>query len=130
MNPVNDERSRIEAAMERILIGKPENSNGALTIVALATEAGVPRNALTQRHLDLKNAFYARVRVRGGTPDSERRLRREVDRLKRLRADDAKTIQELKEDNEALIRALSLAQLQDEQLRRQWPDPVGILRRE
>jgi hypothetical protein len=33
--------------MDRILRGAPERSNGALTIVALALEAGVPRNALT-----------------------------------------------------------------------------------
>jgi hypothetical protein len=35
--------------MDRILAGAPERSNGALTIVALAIEAGVPRNALAQR---------------------------------------------------------------------------------
>ncbi|WP_240508882.1 hypothetical protein [Streptomyces agglomeratus] len=55
MSPAPDERDRIRAAMERILGGTPEHSNGALTIVALALEAGVPRNALTQRHTDLKN---------------------------------------------------------------------------
>ncbi len=41
------------------------------TVVALAQEAGVPRNALTQRPLDLKNDFYRQVRARGQTPDSE-----------------------------------------------------------
>ncbi|UQW99196.1 hypothetical protein [Streptomyces sp. RerS4] len=51
--------------------GTPQVSNGALTIVALAQEAEVPRNALTQRHLDLKNEFYERVRERGATPDVE-----------------------------------------------------------
>ncbi|GGX76000.1 hypothetical protein [Streptomyces hiroshimensis] len=40
---------------------RARRSNGALTIVALATEASVPRNALTQRHLDLKNAFFNSV---------------------------------------------------------------------
>lgn len=40
----------------------PRHSNGALTIVALAAEAQVPRNALTQRHTELKADFYARVR--------------------------------------------------------------------
>jgi hypothetical protein len=40
--------------------------NGALTVVALAQEADVPRNALTQRHTDLKNEFYQRVKERGG----------------------------------------------------------------
>ncbi|MGD9482907.1 hypothetical protein WDH52_06530 [Streptomyces sp. TRM70308] len=37
----------------------------ATSIVALAAEAGVPRNALTQRHLDLKNEFYEQVHARG-----------------------------------------------------------------
>ena len=58
-------RARIRAAMDRILAGTPQRSNGALTIVALALEADVPRNALTQRHADLKNDFYERTRARG-----------------------------------------------------------------
>jgi hypothetical protein len=53
----------------------PSSPTEPLTIVALAVEAGVPRNALTQRHTDLKNEFYDKVRARGGTPDSEQRLR-------------------------------------------------------
>ncbi|MGO4591013.1 hypothetical protein [Paenarthrobacter sp. 2TAF44] len=117
MSPDHDERARIQKAMERILDGTPEHSNGALTIVALATEAGVPRNALTQRHLDLKNHFYEKVKALGGTPDSERRLRQETARLKRLREVDRKVIQQLTADNEALVGALHLAQLKNEELR-------------
>lgn len=82
MSPAPDERERITAAMMRILSGCPERSNGALTIVALAQEAGVPRNALTQRHLDLKNQFYENARQRGATPDVEIRLRATITRLK------------------------------------------------
>ncbi|MGW7202816.1 hypothetical protein [Streptomyces sp. NPDC054837] len=66
---------------DRILTGRPERSNGALTIVALAIEAGVPRNALTQRHPDLKNEFYAKVKERGQPTDAETRLRKQVVRL-------------------------------------------------
>ncbi|MFD3613055.1 hypothetical protein ACFWXA_34295 [Streptomyces atroolivaceus] len=95
MSPARDERDRIRAAMDRILGGTPEHSNGVLTIVALATEASVPRNALTQRHTDLKNEFYETVRARGGTPDSEQRLRKQVRKLKELRAADAKEIARL-----------------------------------
>ena len=127
MSPAHDERARIQAAMERILDGKPEHSNGALTIVALATEAEVPRNALTQRHLDLKNLFYEKVRASGETPDSERRLRRETARLKRLREDDKEAIRKLKVDNEALIGALHLAQLQNEELRRRLAESGSIV---
>ncbi|MFD3880413.1 hypothetical protein [Streptomyces microflavus] len=49
MSPAPDERDRIRVAMNRILSGAPEHSNGALTIVALAAEAQVHRNALTDR---------------------------------------------------------------------------------
>jgi hypothetical protein len=65
MRPAPDERGRIRAAMKRILAGTPQNSSGALTIVALAHEADVPRNALTQRHLDLKNEFYEHIKEKG-----------------------------------------------------------------
>lgn len=61
--------------MDRILADTPERSNGTLTIVALALEADVPRNALTQRRLALKNEFYERVREREGTSDAETRRR-------------------------------------------------------
>ncbi|MET9424644.1 hypothetical protein ABZY06_28580 [Streptomyces sp. NPDC006540] len=33
-----DERTRIRAAMDRLLDGRPSNSNGSLTVVALAAE--------------------------------------------------------------------------------------------
>jgi hypothetical protein len=91
-------RERIRTAMERILAGTPEHSTGALTIVALAQEAGVPRNALTQRHLDLKNQFYEQVRERGQLPDSEARLRRQIVKLKELRAKDSEELTQLRAD--------------------------------
>ncbi|MFE3584266.1 hypothetical protein [Streptomyces vinaceus] len=122
MSPAPDERDRIRAAMARILAGRPEHSNGALTIVALALEAKVPRNALTQRHTDLKAEFYEQVRARGGTPDSERRLRQQVQRLKELRAADAKEITQLKADVEALVGALHQATVENSHLHRQLAD--------
>ncbi|WP_185832370.1 hypothetical protein [Streptomyces sp. WAC 04229] len=106
MTPAPDERDRIQAAIERILAGAPQHSNGALTIVALATEAGVPRNALTQRHLDLKNRFYEAVRARGQAPESERRLRQQITKLKELRARDGEELAQLRQDVEHLVRAL------------------------
>ncbi|MEU7415082.1 MULTISPECIES: hypothetical protein [Streptomyces] len=102
--------------MDRILSETPEHSNGALTIVALAVEAGVPRNALTQRHPDLRNEFYERIRARGSAPDNERRLRREIGKLKKLRASDRIEIQQLKDDVHALVAALHLSQMENHQL--------------
>ncbi|MFI9585993.1 hypothetical protein ACIHCQ_30070 [Streptomyces sp. NPDC052236] len=78
-----DERSRIRAAMDRLLAGQPTCSNGSLTVVELAAEAGVHRMALQKRHADLKEEFYARVRTETHqTPEVEKRLRKEVVRLK------------------------------------------------
>jgi hypothetical protein len=71
MTPTPDERAQIRAAMDRILAGAPERSSGALTIVALAIEASVPRNALTQRHTDLKYEFYQRIREAGADNGGE-----------------------------------------------------------
>lgn len=116
MTPAPDERDRIRAAMDRILAGAPERSNGALTIVALAAEAGVPRNALTQRHLDLKNEFYDKVRARGQMPDSERRLRQQIVKLKELRERDKAEIAQLEADREALVRAVHQLTVSNRQL--------------
>ncbi|MET9954529.1 hypothetical protein ABZ173_33770 [Streptomyces rochei] len=128
MSPAPDERDRIRAAMDRILAGHPEHSNGALTIVALALEAGVPRNALTQRHTDLKNEFYDQVRARGQTPDSEKRLRQQVRRLKELRAADAEEIARLKADVEALVGALHQSTVETRLLRQQLAGGAGVVR--
>ncbi|MGW2034530.1 hypothetical protein [Streptomyces sp. NPDC001811] len=128
MSPAPDERDRIRAAMNRILAGRAEHSNGALTIVALALEAKVPRNALTQRHTDLKAEFYEQVRARGGTPDSERRLRHQVRRLKELRAADAQEITQLKADVEALVGALHQATVENSNLRHQPADRASVVR--
>ncbi|MGW1564367.1 hypothetical protein ACWCQ1_49220 [Streptomyces sp. NPDC002144] len=126
MSPTPDERDLIRAAMDRILGGTPERSNGALTIVALALEAGVPRNALTQRHTDLKNDFYDKVRNRGGTPDSEQRLRKQVRRLKELRAADTEEIAQLKADVEGLVGALHQTTIENQLLRQQLAERSAV----
>jgi hypothetical protein len=114
--------------MDRILGGTPEHSNGALPMEALATEAGAPRNALTQRHTDLKNDFYDRVRVRGQTPDSEKRLRRQVRRLKELRAAGAEEIAQLKADVQALVGSLHQSTMENQLLRQQLSAGAGVIR--
>lgn len=119
MSSAPDERDRIRAAMDRILSGAPQRSNGALTIVALATEADVPRNALTQRHLDLKRDFYEKVRARGEMPDSERRLRRQLVKAKEIRAEALKEIEQLRADNVTLVGALHQVVMENRQLRQQ-----------
>ncbi|WP_405653683.1 hypothetical protein [Streptomyces sp. NBC_00019] len=126
MSGAADERDRIRIAMDRILTGRPERSNGALTIVALAIEAGVPRNALTQRHLDLKNEFYAKVKKRGQPTDAETRFRKQVVRLKELREKDKAELEQLRADVEGLVRAVNQLTLENRHLRGllSAPDPA------
>ncbi|MBO1286140.1 MULTISPECIES: hypothetical protein [Streptomyces] len=96
------------------------------TACFIVLEAQVPRNALTQRHLDLKNEFYEKVRARDATPDSQKRLRRQVTKLKELRAADAEELAALRADVEALVGALHQAQMENWQLRQRLaaPDPA------
>ncbi|MER5353401.1 hypothetical protein ABT093_24085 [Kitasatospora sp. NPDC002551] len=99
-----DERTRIRAAIDRLLTGQATTSDGALTVVSLAAEAGVHRMALLKRHADLKNEFYDRVRTETPQiPETETRLRNEVTTLK-------ERIHDLTQENSALKdRATHLA---------------------
>jgi septin family protein len=91
-----DERARIREAMDRLLAGQAAASNGCLTVVALAAEAGVHRMALIKRHADLKNEFYERVRNDAQqVPESERRLRDTVAKLKKTLANKEAELEEL-----------------------------------
>lgn len=60
--------------MVRLLIGAPLHSDGKLTIVSLAAEAGLRRNKLTHKHTGLKDPFYALVRVRDPPPRDRARV--------------------------------------------------------
>jgi septal ring factor EnvC (AmiA/AmiB activator) len=103
--------------MDRILAGTPERSSGALTVVALALEAGVPRNALTQRHTDLKNEFYQRVKERGADNEDEVRLRATIARLRKTIDGKNRELAQLRADVPALVRAVSQLTLENQQLR-------------
>ncbi|MFG3052536.1 hypothetical protein ACGFZP_16470 [Kitasatospora sp. NPDC048239] len=117
MTPAADERDRIRAAMDRVLAGTCERSNGALTVVALAIEADVPRNALTQRHIDLKNEFYAHVTARGGTPEVETRLRKKIVDLKTTIANKNDEIATLRADVQGFLAENTRLTLENQELR-------------
>lgn len=117
MSPAPDERDRIRAAMDRILVGAPERSNGALTVVALAIEADVPRNALTQRHTDLKDEFYKCIKERGADNGDEARLRASIAKLKQTIATKNKELAQLRTDVPALVRVVHQLTLENQQLR-------------
>jgi hypothetical protein len=125
MSATPDERTRIREAMQRIFDGTPRSSTGALTIVALAQEAGVPRNALTQRHTDLRNEFYQRVKERGATPDVEVRLRELVAKLKKTVANKDKELTRLRSDVPALVRIINQLTAENTELREALKTPPG-----
>ncbi|WP_084525411.1 hypothetical protein [Nocardia vaccinii] len=114
MNHQHDsERTRIRAAVERLLAGRPEHSDGSLTVTALAIEANVHRMALHKRHADLKEEFYARVRAETHqTPESEKRLRDEVIRLKRALQESRAAEEESRRRAEQIVLATAVLQLQ------------------
>jgi len=118
-----DERKQIRAAMDRILSGAAERSNGALTIVALALEADVPRNALTQRHTDLKNEFYARAAERGAPSEVETRLRATIAALKKTITNKNAELTQLRADVPALVRAVNQLTLENQALQEALANP-------
>ncbi|MFJ5927593.1 hypothetical protein ACIQF6_33860 [Kitasatospora sp. NPDC092948] len=119
MTPTHDERDRIRAAMQRILTDTARNSDGALTVVALAREAGVPRNALPQRHPDLRNEFYDHVRRRGAVPDTEARQRATIAKLKKSVAAKNQELGRLRADVLALVRVVNQLTVENQHLRSQ-----------
>ncbi|MGQ4615604.1 hypothetical protein [Nocardia sp. R7R-8] len=122
-----DERDQIRAAMDRILSGAAERSNGALTIVAPALEADVPRNALTQRHTDLKNEFYARVAERGAPSEAETQLRATIATLKKTIANKNAELTQLRTDVPALVRAVNQLTLENQALQEALANPSATV---
>ena len=112
-------RNQIRAAMDRLLAGTPLRSDGALTIVALAAEAGIKRHILTHRHTDLKEEFHARVRAQNRIPESERRLRDQLQATQRRLADLNEQSRQQQETIDALARIVNVLTVENEQLGRQ-----------
>jgi chromosome segregation ATPase len=114
-----DERAGIQAAMGRLLDGTPLRSDGKLTIVSLAAEAGVKRHVLTHKHTDLKDLFYARVKAQQSVPASEIALREQNDELRRKLDGMRAERDEYKQAADALARALNVLTAENDKLRRQ-----------
>jgi chromosome segregation ATPase len=125
-----DERARIEAAIGRLLEGTPLRSDGKLTIVSLAIEAGVKRHILTHKHTDLKDRFYARVKAQHAVPASETALREQNADLRRKLDELRAERDEYKQAADALARALNLLTLENDSLRREAnrrrPPPAAL----
>lgn len=104
--------------MDRLLDGIPLRSDGKLTIVALAAEAGVKRHALTHKHTDLKDRFYARIKAQQSVPASEIALREQNADLRRKLDDMRAERDEYKQAADALARALNVLTIENDELRR------------
>ena len=113
-----DERREIEAAMDRLLNGTPLRSDGKLTIMSLAAEAGVKRHVLTHKHTDLKDLFNARVRAQNSVPARETVLHEQNAELLRKLDDMRAERDEYKQAADALARALNVLTTENEELRR------------
>lgn len=123
------ERAAIAEAGRRLLAGEPTRSDGKLTIKSLAAEAGVKRWMLTERHTDLKDAFYEQVRGQGGTTENEKKLQAEIGEL-RMR------IKALSEERGALhsavdrfARIVQVVTLENEALRSSAQGTDAVVRR-
>jgi hypothetical protein len=112
------ERAEIEAAMDRLLDGIPLRSDGKLTVVSLAAEAGVKRHALTHKHTDLKDRFYARIKAQHSVPASETKLRDQIADLRRKLYDIRAERDEYKQAADALARALNVLTVENDELHR------------
>jgi hypothetical protein len=108
----------ITDAMVRLLIGTPLHSDGKLTIVSLAKEAGLRRNKLTHKHTGLKDLFYALVKARTpaleALPDSARaRAAEQQQDLARLRAER----NDLRGQAQLLARIVHVLELENSKLK-------------
>jgi AcrR family transcriptional regulator len=120
----SDTDARIQEAFERLMLGRPEITDGALTISNICAEAGVSRASYyrSSRAAAIKRLLDAPQTQRPEVED----LRDQVKQLKKadrqLRADHAAEVRELRETvkvyaNQIQVLALHAAQLRDDNYR-------------
>lgn len=112
------DRDLIRAAMTRLLTGKPIRSDGALNVVSLAKEANVKRHYLTHKHTDLRDDFYASIRAQGSVPESEKRLRGDLETTQERLRNAKEEIVELKAQVRTLLRMTNVLSVENAALRR------------
>src|SRR5947209_7012077 len=108
------ERQAIEAAMKRLLAGAPARSNGSLTILTLAEEAGLKRNKLTHKHTDLRDRFRAEVARREGVSHREAVLRDQIALLTAQLAEAKTDRDQYRAAGEVFARAIHVLTVENE----------------
>lgn len=101
-------RTKILAAMDQLLEGKPLRSSGRLNVSQLAIEADVPRWHLTHQHVDLKEMFQERIRKHGTTPDTRRRTAHAYEDLQRAHRSLQARCNELEEQNKLYANVIQV----------------------
>ena len=123
----DDERAAITAAMARLFAGTPTRSSGNLDIVTLAQEAGLKRNKLTHRHIDLKDQFYAERAKRAGVSEREIKLQDQITELETRIATLRKERDDYRAANDAFARALHVATVENGNLRKDLANTSGAI---
>lgn len=126
---VDAERAAIGEASRRLLAGEPTRSDGKLTIKSLAAEAGVKRWMLTERHTDLRDAFYEQVRGQGGTTENEKKLRAEIAELHMRVKSLSEERSALHSAVDRLVRIVQVVTLENEALRSSAQLTDAVVRR-
>ncbi len=116
--------NRIHQAFERLMLGRPEITDGALSVSNICAEAGVSRASY------YRSPHAAAIKRRLDTPQTQRPeiedLRAQVKELnrteRRLRAEHATDVRELRDTiktyaNQIQVLALHAAQLEDDNQR-------------
>ena len=122
------EREAIQAAAERLLAGRPTRSTGALTVVQLASEAGVKRWVLTHKHPDLRQEFENARQAANGIPAAFQTLHAKVHDLETANHRLRRQNNELTERNGIYAQVIHALTTELDELRRSQNLPPNVRR--
>lgn len=118
-DPGSEDATEVRAIIDatvRLLIGAPLHSDGKLTMVSLAAEAGLRRNKLTHKHTGLKDLFYALFKARAPEVESDTaraRTAKQQQDLARVRAER----DDLRTQTQLLARIVHILEIENHQLK-------------
>ena len=106
-------RRAITAAMNRLLTGTPQRSNGRLNISQLAVEADVKRWHLTHQHTDLKDLFQTQAANQDSKRSAHLRSADDFQNLQQAHAELQKRCRYLEARLQTYATALNLLALEN-----------------
>ncbi|MFJ2883182.1 hypothetical protein ACIPJN_34510 [Streptomyces sp. NPDC086796] len=112
--------SALTQAMDRLLAGTPQHSDGSLTVATLAREAGISR-AGAYRAGDVLEIFRQRINERSSGPDVPATLRERIQelhgQLREARRARHEEITDLRQSVDTLAQRVQALTLDNERLR-------------